>query len=183
LSDTDPDNDFLAWIYLENAFLALGDFPNAIAATNMMRQDFLREVSDTHHPVVIEGGADTASPADDTDATTSADQLTVELALREQPADRPENGGHHHSQQVIRNDNPDNETIPVSTTDSRPDESGFEDPLGNSTDQPNDAPTFETDEPGTFFTCDGCCFEGIPNKAPMWRCRYCNVIDGEAEHT
>jgi hypothetical protein len=191
LSDTDPDNDLMAWHTLMDSLLAIGDTKGAVAAVNMLRNSLLED------PKPSNNNSDGARPHSDSSEKsdgntqagasneisgksrdilnddvmtlgpfTSTDRPRTVNASSVEPSSTNQMSTVHQVQQI-------NE--PSTCNESNP--AAMED-IANGNDRADQiassSVTGSTLRAGyPFFSCDGCCFDLIPNNAPMWRCSYC----------
>ncbi|KAK4543970.1 hypothetical protein LTR36_004744 [Oleoguttula mirabilis] len=182
LSDTNPENDYEAWVYLGDALLAVGDMEGAIAAVNMLRQSFLGQ-----SPVKDGGAADfdrqleqNGSGEEDTRAGARESRpLSAEMvaegdakSVNETPMLSEHSGATQASDTAVSG------TVSATT-------SGDTDAKASSAEVmalveqlvpilDAKATNAEQANPnGAFYSCDGSCFEDIPDSAAMYRCSYC----------
>lgn len=179
LSDTDPDNDIMAWWALCDSLLTVGDENRAIAAVNMIRSGHFMaieqseersEVADSdglatndkrvgarHHPPGSEGEIARPPPAE------AQAYVSRTLSAVSKPSD--------HKQLRSAKADGENQASVRSTPQQATDEHNPSGAFPNSQESDKAQPSLDSEHP--FFSCDGCCFELIANCAPMWRCSYC----------
>jgi hypothetical protein len=170
LSDTDPDNDTMAWHTLMDSLLAVGDEKRAVAAVNMLRSGLFED------PKPIGKAVDVSHADDGSAAKTDGD--TMAGASNESSGEVPEaqeenalpstSAGHADQNRTVNISDAgalSSSSLPV-IDDTHESAQGQESDFSKSKEA---AP-----KPGyPFFGCDGCCFDSIANDAPMWRCSYC----------
>jgi hypothetical protein len=191
LSDTDPDNDLMAWHTLMDSLLAIGDVPRAVAAVNMVRNSLFED------PAHSGGTSNATHPGRDNSAESDGD---TRAGASNEESRRPRDASNDDVMPLGLPTSTDRlQTVDTSTvgpaitdqavavsrvnvSDKSPtcNESCVEAMVNisdgiNQTQEsasPNvDESKLEAGYP--FFRCDGCCFDMIPNNAPMWRCSYC----------
>lgn len=172
LSDTDADNNVMAWLYMSDAFLSIGDVQRAVAATNMLRQSRFEEPTTTD---MVKEPVDITDEATDNGAQAGASRDSLEGTST--VLDHDDN-----SITAIKNEN-DLETNAAGTDNSTPqqatpkNDSALSEP--GDTSEGIDVAASKDQEPATtnhghpFYYCDGSCFENIANDALMWRCSFC----------
>lgn len=91
LSDNDPDNDITAWLYLQDAFLVLGDVDRAVTATNAYRRGIALLVcgNDDDKPLKY-GVVDCTSTADAVAGAQDEDGTQVANVRGEQESNKTE---------------------------------------------------------------------------------------------
>jgi tetratricopeptide (TPR) repeat protein len=170
LSDTDPDNDTMAWHTLMDSLLAVGDEKRAVAAVNMLRSGLFQDPkpSGKSGDVAHAGDGNTAKSDDDTLAGAANDLSPESSEAQDENALPPTNEVHADQTRNIDTSNavpPSTSSVPV-TGDTHESGQGHETETSKSEEA--------TPDPGyPFFGCDGCCFDSIANDAPMWRCSCC----------
>lgn len=187
LSDTDPDNDTMAWHILMDALLAVGDTTRAIAAVNMLRSGLSEDLEPSSNS--SDAAGESIAPAEvdaDVQAGASNDQSSHS---KDQGDVAPPPRNADHASSTPTDDTSSTKFIVPDRTLTASDVEEQDDPTVSDNESPAPATdqsgtSSETEagdhvetkpipEPGTFFTCDGCCFESILNNAAMWRCSYC----------
>ncbi|KAK4555413.1 hypothetical protein LTR86_007710 [Recurvomyces mirabilis] len=184
LDDLDPENDDLAWIHLADAYLAIQHPDLAIATCTMPRQGRLPASAVT---ITFKGGpaasdatsgaeqgssqtrtdngsgavlkaplADSVRHEDTVKSTTQAESMvtTTTLAIREERTAELQANGDNATEGEAVTEAPVSTELPAKASDE----------------------TVDKDKPAAgypFCSCDGCCFDSIPNDAPLWRCSYC----------
>ena len=191
LSDTDPDNDTMAWYALMDSLLVIGDETRAVAAVNMLRSSLFEDPKPSGKPSDVPGSDGDSTPRSDSDAGAGASDEPSEESSGAQTdsASLSKNVDHaDHSRTVEETSDESASTSKASTTPKLP---GEEVPIPSeethpvmeidATHESDQEPETETSssngaisDPGSrFFSCDGPCFDMIANNAPMWRCSYC----------
>lgn len=180
LSDTDPENDSMAWYTLCDSLLAAGDETRAVAAVNMIRSGRFIDIEQLEEPSAV---VDIAVPvADDTYAGTSDQQPESEGEIARPPppeaqanvsrtlsaVSTPSDCTQHPPSIKADGDNQASDRITSQQSSDEPLPSG-----GSPSSQESDKAQPAIDPGYPFFRCDGCCFQFIANDTPMWRCRYC----------
>lgn len=187
LSDNDLDNDVMAWLYMSDALLSIGDVQRAVAATNMLRQSRFEESTTTDRVKEPEEVTDEAIDID-AQAGASRDSTEVTSTILD----------HDDNSITAIEDKNDLDVNAAGTDNSTPyqatpkSDSALSEP--SNTSEGPDVAASKDQEPVTtnhghpFYYCDGSCFENIANNALMWRCSFCiadfcddchNLIIGE----
>jgi hypothetical protein len=191
LSDTDPDNDTMAWYALMDSLLVIGDETRAVAAVNMLRSSLFEDPKPSGEPSDVPGSDGDSTPRSHSDARAGASDEPSEepSGAQTDSASLSKNVDHaDHSRTVEETSDESASTSKASTTPKLP---GEEVPISSeethpvmeidATHESDQEPEIETSsskeatsDPGSrFFSCDGSCFGMIANNAPMWRCSYC----------
>jgi tetratricopeptide (TPR) repeat protein len=199
LSDTDPDNDTMAWHTLMDSLLAIGDTSRAVAAVNMLRsgqfgdpkpsgktfdaplsdgENTARTDGDTRAGAIDETSGNSQSAQDD--GASAPASLTTDGQLRTVSTSSVEHANTKQESEIPTTPEEGESSIDRDTrpTVDLPDENGRAQETQGSVAS---VPTLDPGYP--FFSCDGCCFDDIANDAPMWRCSYCITDFCESCHS
>ena len=196
LSDTDPDNDMMAWHTLMDSLLAVQDTTRAVAAVNMLRSGLFEDPKPS--------GKKSDVPHSDDDNTTRNDDDTLAGAIKESSEEPPgaqkENAlpsidaGQADQTRTVDPPSAD-KTLTISQIPEDDEKALCDDTrpvimidVPRESDQGQETkfppPEEVTPKPGyPYFTCDGCCFDQIANDAPMWRCSCCITDFCESCHS
>lgn len=190
LCDTDPDNDILSWMYLSDAFLAIGDRRLAVAATDMLRQSrfldsLVADASDHDHAPdsaakeMMDTDAQAGASREPADALPQTSDGVKSPITASEGTDSQEPVDHIASTTVpIRPASPEAHSQADSQAETQArrtiNTSGSFDTKELTTEQATPGQGEVATRPGDpFYYCDGNCFEEIANDALMWRCSLC----------
>ncbi|KAK3670710.1 hypothetical protein LTR78_009402 [Recurvomyces mirabilis] len=186
LDDLDPENDDLAWIHLADAYLAIQHPKLAIATCTMPRQGRL--------PTPAAATKVNDGPAA-SDATPGAEQENPPTRTDNGPGavlEAPSADSERHEDTGTSTAQAESATTTATTTlaihekktaelqangdSATGGEAVTEAPVSIDLPAKSRVETIDKDKPAAgypFCSCDGCCFDTIPNDAPLWRCSYC----------
>jgi hypothetical protein len=170
LSDTDPDNDTMAWHALMDSLLAVGDEKRAVAAVNMLRSGLFEDPKSSGKTVDVFHANDDSTARSDGDTMVGASNESSGESPEAQEVNALPSANASHAVQIQTVNISDAKVLATSSGPVIDD--AHESPQGQESDISKSKEAAPS--PGyPFFGCDGCCFDSIANDAPMWRCSYC----------